>query len=73
MTKHPEPVYDSSGQAGALHEAVRLRERADIRALMPFLTASETGSAEYDEAPYPEQRAAYVLRLLELMDYAPGD
>lgn len=73
MTKQPLDHDDSSGQAGAFAEAVRLRERADIRALMPFLTASETGAVEYDEAPYPEQRAAYVLRLLELMDHAPGN
>ena len=48
----------------ALEEAVRLRERAAVRVLMPYLTASDTGDADFDEAPYPEQRAAHVLALL---------
>jgi hypothetical protein len=64
LSKHPDPQHDSSGQAGALAEAARLRQIAAIRALLPFLTARETGDAEYDEAPYPEQRAMRVLRLL---------
>lgn len=53
-----------NGQAGAFEEAVRLRARADVMALLPFLTASETGDEIYDAAPYPEQRAARVLELI---------
>lgn len=67
MTKQLPPCGDSDRQAGAdaLAEAVRLRERPEVRVLLPFLTASDTGDDEYDEAPYPEQRAARVLALLE--------
>lgn len=65
-------MLEDSGQAGAFDEAVGLRGQAAVRVLMPFLTASETGAVEYDDAPYPEQRAAYVLRLLEAVSDAPG-
>lgn len=73
MTKQTRKKDDSSGQAGAFGEAVRLRARPDLVALMPFLTASETGHAEFDDAPYPEQRAAYVLALLEAVRQTPSD